>query len=174
MDRGDVGWQGLARTGKWEGKGEGGQTGRNTACASRGRGREEKQAGACGNIITGRHTRGNLKDRHSLPLLVVDLFLLLVVLLCYVPLAQSRAGVKKENLLLVARALCHRGRSPEKDSSCRRLWCTESFFCFCFFAFAFAFAFAKAALSWLAVIPALTADICSSFCTVSVSCTARA
>ena len=32
----------------------------------------------------------------------------------------------------------------------------------------------KAALSWSAVIPTLIADICSSFCTVSVSCAARA
>ena len=32
----------------------------------------------------------------------------------------------------------------------------------------------KAALSWSAVIPALIADICISFCTVSVSCAARA
>jgi hypothetical protein len=45
MDRGDVGWQGPARTGKWEGKEEGGETGRNIARSSRERGREEKQAG---------------------------------------------------------------------------------------------------------------------------------
>ena len=32
----------------------------------------------------------------------------------------------------------------------------------------------KEALSWSAVIPALISDICSSFCTVSVSCAARA
>ena len=32
----------------------------------------------------------------------------------------------------------------------------------------------KAALSWSAVIPALIADVCISFCTVSVSCAARA
>ena len=32
----------------------------------------------------------------------------------------------------------------------------------------------KAALSWSANIPALIADICISFCTVSVSCNARA
>ena len=37
------------------------------------RGREEKQAGTCGNIITRRQTRGNLKARPSFPLLVVDL-----------------------------------------------------------------------------------------------------
>ena len=28
------------------------------------KGREEKQAEACGNIITGRDTRGDLKARH--------------------------------------------------------------------------------------------------------------
>ena len=83
-------------------------------------------------------------------------FLLLAVLLCYVPLAQSRAGGNSQNQLFVTRAHGHRGRSLQGTPP------------------AVACGALKAALSWPAVIPALAADICSSFCTVSVSCTARA
>jgi len=56
------------------GGGEEGEPGRNIAWASMEGGREERQAGGtCRNIITRRHTHGNLKARYSCPLLVVDL-----------------------------------------------------------------------------------------------------
>jgi hypothetical protein len=86
--RGDVDRHGPARTGKWEGEGRG----KNQAMTLHGHqwkggGREEKQAGTCGDIITRRHTHGNLKARSSFPLLVVDVLFTpgLTPMLCHLP-----------------------------------------------------------------------------------------